>query len=756
MCVTGALACMSCLFLFALLLFLGRVGLRREWLRAPRPGPMRRDGDGLGCGSARLVPSPSPFGEVQVQVQVQVQSSSDRIAPSLCGDETRRDEWRSAPSTWSSASCAEPAPDARATPHRDASDSDSDSDHTTPSLPMLPIRSDPIRPDPCSCGCWLECQAHARLTLTRRTINNEQDNCTRSCTALSPNFGWMHAISLSTALTITHPASHSTNQPTRHVDSFRAPDRTTTKSDMRAVRTAGAALLALLALAPAALPVAAQTSQPGRAPLSLAALLSPQEQFPVPKPSRPFLCENAGFLREHLPLSFVADGVCDCCDGSDERVAEGAHPFFASKGGAEQPQQAEADAGSGSGSGWGWSLLGGSGGGSGSGGSDGAATDASPCPNTCASLARDFLSAMEKRVDEYAAGVDAKNKRVRGVKAVRARLAKEAKAMQAALAATAEAFRAAQAALQQGGGGGGGDRDAGVATLRRLQHQGNQLQSDLEQTRWFLGQAVPSPHDRRTQRAAGTFGAQNEWLLLIGRCFDYAWPQRRFGAFGEHVDWYLMQLCPLANATQSAWSSAAPLPPREGSGWREGATVPVPADPTIARTSDAATSDVAVSEQQQAVEEEEEEPQQWSLGWWTGEIVSQQQEDSDAAAATLPFIPATGGAAAAAGGDPPGSVRSSTPDPSFLLPLRDGEPCWQVGPRQVDVEFRCGRVDEIVSVVEDGKCRYRMGFATPLACQRDHLALLRQQLEEHRRWFQRRHPKPTPPPTLEQLLHDEL
>lgn len=521
---------------------------------------------------------------------------------------------------------------------------------------------------------------------------------------------------------------------------------------MRALlRRAGVTLLALLALecAPSALlaTTAAQESHEAGAaaarPLSLDALLSPQDRFPVPRGRRPFLCENAGFLREHLPLSFVADGVCDCCDGSDERVtaAGGANPFFASKAGAAaaQPQQAE----SGAGSGWGWSLglLGGGGSG---GGAASLQSDPSPCPNTCAERARDFLSAMEKRVDEYAAGVDAKAARVRGVKAMRKRMAQQAQRAQTALAATAEAFRAAQAGMQSRTPGGGGDDHAsGVATLRRLQQQGNALQTELEQTRWLLGETVASAHDRRVARPPGNFGAEGEWLLLAGRCHEHAWPQRRSGAFGERVDWYLMRLCPLANATQTAWHKTAPLPAREGAKWREAASAPQPVPVS-------APVPAAVSEQQTEVEAEAEEaePQQWSLGYWTGEIVSQQQEEPDAAAAAT--------AAAGASSTPPGSVRSSIPEPSFLLVLRDGDSCWQVGPRQTDVSLRCGRADEFISVVEDGKCRYRMALATPLACQRNHLALLRQQLDEHRRWFMRRHPKPLPPPTWEQLLHDEL
>eukprot|EP00467_Chlorarachnion_reptans_P023044 CAMPEP_0114495884 /NCGR_PEP_ID=MMETSP0109-20121206/5467_1 /TAXON_ID=29199 /ORGANISM="Chlorarachnion reptans, Strain CCCM449" /LENGTH=610 /DNA_ID=CAMNT_0001673105 /DNA_START=237 /DNA_END=2069 /DNA_ORIENTATION=+ len=35
-----------------------------------------------------------------------------------------------------------------------------------------------------------------------------------------------------------------------------------------------------------------------------------------------FFCENSGHLSKRIPLSMVDDGVCDCCDGSDEMGAQ--------------------------------------------------------------------------------------------------------------------------------------------------------------------------------------------------------------------------------------------------------------------------------------------------------------------------------------------------------------------------------------------------------------------------------------------------
>ncbi len=39
---------------------------------------------------------------------------------------------------------------------------------------------------------------------------------------------------------------------------------------------------------------------------------------PSPKPPGVFECANRGHRSVRLPSSRVGDGVCDCCDGSDE------------------------------------------------------------------------------------------------------------------------------------------------------------------------------------------------------------------------------------------------------------------------------------------------------------------------------------------------------------------------------------------------------------------------------------------------------
>lgn len=38
--------------------------------------------------------------------------------------------------------------------------------------------------------------------------------------------------------------------------------------------------------------------------------------------STEFSCQNSGFVSKKIPLSMVHDGVCDCCDGSDEAGEE--------------------------------------------------------------------------------------------------------------------------------------------------------------------------------------------------------------------------------------------------------------------------------------------------------------------------------------------------------------------------------------------------------------------------------------------------
>lgn len=47
---------------------------------------------------------------------------------------------------------------------------------------------------------------------------------------------------------------------------------------------------------------------------------------PPPPPAQQFFCPNVGSKAASLPSTRVDDGVCDCCDGSDERGAGGPCP----------------------------------------------------------------------------------------------------------------------------------------------------------------------------------------------------------------------------------------------------------------------------------------------------------------------------------------------------------------------------------------------------------------------------------------------
>jgi len=55
--------------------------------------------------------------------------------------------------------------------------------------------------------------------------------------------------------------------------------------------------------------------------------------------------------------------------------------------------------------------------------------------------------------------------------------------------------------------------------------------------------------------------------------------------------------------------------------------------------------------------------------------------------------------------------------PRALWKFDEGEPCWDGPPRSVSVELRCGTVTRLERVEEDGKCRYLMLLASPLACE---------------------------------------
>jgi hypothetical protein len=582
-----------------------------------------------------------------------------------------------------------------------------------------------------------------------------------------------------------------------------------------------ALLLSLVLLCIAALKVSGQRGSAavdgdddGPSPLPLSALLAPLAQFPLPRSAPPFRCENVGYLREHVPAAFVLDGVCDCCDGSDERVAHGQHPFFPQL----QPQQTSAEAAAAApakaaddgdgGGGWFGGFFASS--------DDDAASSSragdanagfSPCANTCSSRASTFLSDLEARISEYSAGVEAKNARLRTQLPSKLRVLNSAAlASQGRVESARAEFHEARVSHERAGGSQhGGGTQATMERIRRAEYFGQRAQQELEHFAWLLGKPVPLhgqpplKDGSRAMRPPAPVGPYKEWLLLWDTCLEYAWPQRRFGAFGEQRDWYLMTLCPLANATQTAMKKP---PAREGHDWREGTPVAAPvAPPPLHSSAPVATTEevasAAISNEKAAdddtteEEEEEEEEQSWVLGWWQG-VLEQKKErepadsaefdNTDAAATeeeeeTTAVAPAANGkqkkkkkaakmklktmAAASApspsSAEPAGSVVASSPsEPRFSLPLRQGESCWQVGPRQVSVEARCASVDRITHVKEDGKCKYTFGLDTPAACDQSYLQVLKQQLKEHKAWFARRPPPTTPPPSREQLLHEDL
>lgn len=502
-------------------------------------------------------------------------------------------------------------------------------------------------------------------------------------------------------------------------------------------------------------------------PLTLDALLSPLDTFPLPPPSKTFRCENAGFARVDLPCSFVLDGVCDCCDGSDERVS-GDNPW--------RPKKKEEPTG-----GWLGGLLGG----------DAppqddspGAVDSGPCPNSCASQAATFLADLTTKVASYARAVDRRVEMMQGLPAVNQKLAEDGKQAHAALQALVQVYRDQKAELDA--------NSQSVELQEQLQrtiNQANGYQWTMEQNQWLLGQAVPHPRNRQVQRPAGQFGASREWLLLWDRCFEYAWPQRRFGSFGENTDWYLMTLCPMQNATQVALATP---PPREGARWREplaeGEVVAVPLGQAVAAAeklkaaqAKAQAAATAPVDAEGAVGVEQtppaEPPPVYVLGYWTGELMS--TAAADETKKVKEEAQATGGATAADVGTPgapaatapkkqkkkpvrsppPGSFlnRLSDSSPTFGVALRQGQECWQVGPRSVNVQIACGETTEIVRVQEDGKCKYGMTLQSPLACDKDHLAKLQQQLADHTKWFARPMPPLGKAKTAAQLLeHDEL
>ena len=503
---------------------------------------------------------------------------------------------------------------------------------------------------------------------------------------------------------------------------------------MRTMRALACSMLALVASSSISL---AATAAPAP-PLSLAALLSPQDLFPLPTPPpRPFLCVNAGSYTRHLPLAMVGDGVCDCCDGSDENI-KGGNPWFATgategankNGAAAKGVVKDAAQGAAGGGGWLSSLLSSD---SGSASAPASVAATGPCPNTCLEHGASFLAAFSARVADYSLGVHRKHQRLQDLPRVHRALATEQAQLESMFEQAVDAFHHAVALHEDPRSG---QNRESYEALMEAQHVASSLQAQLEQIKWMQGQTVAAPGSRpntagkRPVRPAGNFGPQSEWLLFWDTCLPFEWAQRRWGHFGESVDWYRMQLCPLQNATQQALSAPTPkLMPTPTTNTAAPAAAAVDAHgtetdvaateatslPTHAGSAAEASVDntAPAAKEEEAAEAKEEEAPKFVLGWWTGEIAEisgsgaggdrnrpTAAADTDgrlsAAAASdtaptsrsppSPPSPAPG----AWGAPPPGSVLASTPEPRFILSLRGGDNCWGVGPRQAEIEVQCG------------------------------------------------------------------
>jgi len=493
-------------------------------------------------------------------------------------------------------------------------------------------------------------------------------------------------------------------------------------------------------------------------PLSLEALVSPLSEFPIRTAFPSFTCENVGFMRVTIPRSMVVDGVCDCCDGSDERVEGGRNPFFPqyandlARWQQKQEERMKVQQKEESESGWDvLNML--------SGKSEETSGEEKepegPCPNTCATTADGFLHDFQQKIDAYAAGVNAKQERMKQfpdvLRSMRLAKVEAGKRLQHAV----QHYRRARHMFESY------PQESTHVALMHAQSQAALAQRTLDDLKWMLGQASPMPNDRSVQRPTAWFGAAHEWLLLFNRCMDYEWRQRKFGEFGdEGVDRYLVRLCPLHNATQTTM-------PDESNKDIERSTVSMAKEQNDAddggETSksvenkdvmndedDAGDERITADADEQDASSSSSSPQTFVLGRLAGDIKPIKQAPA----------PSTRSSSSSST-SPPGSFLAPSAEPMFRLSLRGGEPCWQVGPREADVTFTCHVEDRVLELRENGKCKYEIMATTPVACDQSYLERMRKQWKEYQTWFQRKpnatiNAAPVLTAQLLQDLHDEL
>ena len=424
-------------------------------------------------------------------------------------------------------------------------------------------------------------------------------------------------------------------------------------------------------------------------------------------PSSTFLCPNLGFLPHHLPTTFFSDRICDCCDGSDE-------PSY-------------------------------------------------PCPNSCHTQAAAYIARHRALIQQHRAAVSHRTHLLPRIPSAQSAYRGELQWVQSKLpevqqerAETEEAWeslseaekheRSSQSLLQSMQRarnnhayllnryhvlmGALSQRqvermETQADAAERVQQRKEQEKRDNKEKRArgekvrkkTAAQLRADEEDAQPRRVAVTVKASSSllsdvFLALHSLCVSTVWEERLYGDKGVQMDHYLVQLCPLHNATQTKLPSpiSPPLPdtPAISLGHFEGVirTTPMLA---IQRRMDARRAERGRLEAEYGAEQAKPKPDEalmQELGGRHNRSLVEDEEDGR----LLQKWQDRGGRPEAGGGD-------ALEEPQYWLRYFGGEPCYGAGQREVLVKMVCGPGEALQEVWEDGRCRYVMTLQSAAACE---------------------------------------
>ena len=418
-----------------------------------------------------------------------------------------------------------------------------------------------------------------------------------------------------------------------------------------------------------------------------------------------FHCTNDGYLARNLSFSMVDDGICDCCDGSDEHSTR--------------------------------------------------------CPNDCHQQAVSFVSRTRVLLSSYKSALSSRSHLLSRIPEANKAYQKELDWLHDSLPTVFEAKEEAEREWDNGKGPAEAQQKVvqysqhvnflmrryylvcGVLSIKEEQvdetpdetaeRNRKRRKEEKEERRRMKerGEKVPKrtkmdkmkddwemrPQKVLKGRKAPLTTLSDVWLGLHELCFSRQWEERRYGDKGVETDEYTMTLCPLHNATQTKVAAED----ADAEGGEPAKPIPLGVWDGMVRTTEMRAIAKRVESRRREKGKRDEQrhianttntplPAATLTEFAALDKAFQAAEDVDTRVYTE--LQKHGGI----NKNGTAALDLSTP-PSYWLRYMGGEQCVGVGAREVDVQVVCGaEAGRLREVRENGKCRYEMVLESSAAC----------------------------------------